>query len=55
MLVRAPPGPGRPLLPISLELSEHLTRVQLFRLPDLFSQPLQLGKLFEQIRRKLLK
>ena len=50
MLVRAPPGLGRSLLPVSLELSQHLTGVQLFRLPDLFSQPFKLGELFEQIR-----
>jgi hypothetical protein len=42
------------LLSVNFEFSQELSRVQGFRSPDLFSQPLQFGKLFEQIGRKLL-
>jgi hypothetical protein len=48
VLVRAPLG--RFLPPVGFELSKHLLRIWLFRLPDLFSQPFQLGELLEQIR-----
>jgi hypothetical protein len=52
--VGAPLGFAHFLLPVSFELSQELLRIQLLRLPDLLSQPLQLGKLLEEIRRKLL-
>jgi hypothetical protein len=45
--VRVSLGFGRFLLPVRFEISQELSRIQRFRSPDLFSQPLQLGKLFE--------
>ncbi|MGY3618859.1 hypothetical protein [Bradyrhizobium sp. USDA 10063] len=46
-LVRVSLGFGRFLLPVRFEFSQELSRIQCFRAPDLLSQPLQLGKLFE--------
>ncbi len=47
--MRGPLGLGCFLLPVSFELSQDLLRIRLFRLPNLLSQPLQFGELFEQI------
>jgi hypothetical protein len=33
----------------NFEISQEVLRIQHFRFPDLFSQPLQLGKLLEEI------
>jgi hypothetical protein len=49
-----PSGRYRFLLPASFELRQEPFWIQRFGLPNLLSQPLQLDKLFEQIRRKLL-
>jgi hypothetical protein len=42
-----PSGFGGFWVPASFELRQELLRIQRFRLPNLFSQPLQLDKLFE--------
>jgi hypothetical protein len=53
-LMRPPLRFGCFLVPASSELSQEVLRLQRFRLSHLFSQPLQLGKLLEEIGRMLM-